>query len=136
MRIAVTASCHRLPAPPARFVEGEEPPERRLHQLGHGLAPPGGLALEPQHDGTVDIQDRRLPSHLVPLRLRRMDSEATAVQIEAIRAFSVEDRLRVAESLRAFAWQLKASVIAQRHPELSDEEVMARVREMLGCVGA
>lgn len=65
-----------------------------------------------------------------------MDSEATAVQIEAIRAFSVEDRLRVAESLRAFAWQLKASVIAQRHPELSDEEVMARVREMLGCVGA
>ena len=58
-----------------------------------------------------------------------MDSEVARVQVDAFRALSVEDRLRVAESLRTFAWQLKAAVIAQRHPELSDAEVAARVRD-------
>ena len=32
--------------------------------------------------------------------------EAEEVQIRAIRALSVEDKLRVAESLRAFAWEV------------------------------
>ncbi len=61
-----------------------------------------------------------------------MRSEAARVQLDAIRALSVEERLRVAESLRAFAWELKASVIAERHPELSASEVLQRVREAFG----
>jgi hypothetical protein len=58
-----------------------------------------------------------------------MRPEADRVQLDAIRALSVEERLRVAESLRAFAWELQASVIAERHPELSPSEVVERVRE-------
>ncbi len=57
------------------------------------------------------------------------DPRAVTAQLDAIRALSVEDRLRIADSLRTFAWQLKAAVIAQRHPELSEAEVRARVRE-------
>jgi hypothetical protein len=63
-----------------------------------------------------------------------MRPEAARAQLEAIRAMSVEQRLRVAESLRAFAWELQASVIAQRHPELSAAEVQLRVREAFGRV--
>ncbi len=59
-----------------------------------------------------------------------MDPTADAVEVESIRALSVEDRLRVAQSLRTFAWDLKTSVIARRHPELSQAEVAALVREM------
>lgn len=63
-----------------------------------------------------------------------MRPEAARVQLDAIRALSVEERLRVAESLRAFAWELQASVIAERHPELSATEVLQRVREAFGRV--
>jgi hypothetical protein len=59
-----------------------------------------------------------------------MRQEAARVQLDAIRALSVEQRLSVAESLRAFAWKLQASVIAERHPELSPGEVQQRVREV------
>ena len=59
-----------------------------------------------------------------------MDPTADAVEVDSIRALSVEDRLRIAESLRTFAWDLKISVTARRHPELSQEQVAARVREM------
>jgi hypothetical protein len=65
-----------------------------------------------------------------------MDAKVTALQVEAIRALSIEDRLRVAESLRKFAWDLKASVIAQRNPGLSEAEVAALVREAFGGAGA
>lgn len=54
--------------------------------------------------------------------------EAQEVQIRAIRAMSVEDKLRVAESLRAFAWEVKRASLAQRHPEWSDAELLERVR--------
>ena len=59
-----------------------------------------------------------------------MDPTADAVELESIRALSVEQRLRVADSLRKFAWDLKTSVITRRHPELSPAEVAVRVREM------
>ena len=77
-----------------------------------------------------------MPHDAAYFRLRLMDPRVVHVQVEAIRALTVEDRLRVAESLRAFAWGLKASVIAQRHPELSEAEVTARVREAFGGVAA
>jgi hypothetical protein len=57
-----------------------------------------------------------------------MRPEASRSYLDAIRALSVEERLRVAESLRRFAWELKASVIAEQHPELSTTEVQQRVR--------
>jgi len=63
-----------------------------------------------------------------------MRSESAHAELEAIRALSVEERLRVAESLRTFAWELQSSVIAQRHPELSPAEVQQRVREVFGRV--
>jgi hypothetical protein len=53
-----------------------------------------------------------------------MHPEAARVQLDAVRALSVDERLRVAESLRAFAWELQASVIAERHPGLSPSEVL------------
>ena len=59
-----------------------------------------------------------------------MRPEAARVQLDAIRALSVEERLCVAESLRAFAWELQVSVIAQRHPDLTPAEVQQRVREV------
>ncbi len=48
--------------------------------------------------------------------------------IKAIRAMSVEDKLCVAESLRAFAWEVKQASLARQHPELSHTERHARVR--------
>lgn len=69
-----------------------------------------------------------------PFRLSPMHPEAARVQLDALRALSVEERLRVAESLRSFAWDLQASVIAQRHPELTPAEVLQRVREVFGRV--
>ena len=65
-----------------------------------------------------------------------MRPEAARVQLDAIRALSVEERLLVAESLRALAWELQASVIAERHPELTPAEVLERVREMFRRVNA
>ena len=57
-----------------------------------------------------------------------MHSEAASVQLDAIRALSVEERLRVAESLRAFAWELQEPVIAQRHPELTPAEARKKLK--------
>jgi hypothetical protein len=58
-----------------------------------------------------------------------MRPDAARAHLEAIRALGVEGRLRVAESLRAFAWELQATVIAERHPALSKTEVLELVRE-------
>jgi hypothetical protein len=88
-----------------------------------GLCPPLDRASNCGLAGT------RLLVATVPLRLWFMRPEAARVELNAIRALSVEERLRVAESLRAFAWELQASVIAERHPELSPSEVVERVRE-------
>lgn len=63
-----------------------------------------------------------------------MRQEAARAQLDALRALSVEERLRIAESLRAFAWELHGVMIVQRHPELSATEVQHRVREAFGRV--
>jgi hypothetical protein len=57
-----------------------------------------------------------------------MHPDAIAAQIEALRAMSVEQKLAVADSLRAFAWELTRASIRRRSPELSDAEVLQRVR--------
>jgi hypothetical protein len=59
-----------------------------------------------------------------------MRPEADRAQLDALRALTVEDRLRIAASLRQFAWQLKASMIAAQDPALSEAEVERRVREV------
>lgn len=71
----------------------------------------------------------RLPIATPHFRLPSMHPEAARIKLESLRALSVEQRLRVAESLRAFAWELQSSMIAERHPELSQAEVQQRVRE-------
>ena len=61
-----------------------------------------------------------------------MRSEADEIQSQALRAMSVEQRLRLVDSLRAFAWELKQSTIRRQHPELSESEVLRRVRAAFG----
>lgn len=57
-----------------------------------------------------------------------MDSDAVPAQTKAIRAMSVEQKLRVAESLRTFAWEIKRASIRRRKPELSEADVLSLVR--------
>jgi len=45
---------------------------------------------------------------------------------------SVEQKLQVAEMLRAFAWELTRASIVRRHPELRETEVIRRVRAAFG----
>ncbi|MGH7657073.1 MAG: hypothetical protein ACREL6_02485 [Gemmatimonadales bacterium] len=64
------------------------------------------------------------------------DPGAGVAYRNALRAMSAEQKLLVAESLRAFAWELKKAAIARRNPELSSTEVNERVREMFRHDGA
>jgi hypothetical protein len=57
-----------------------------------------------------------------------MDADAELAQIAIYRRMTVEAKLRAAESLRDFAWQLKRSAIQRIHPEMSETEVLAEVR--------
>lgn len=61
-----------------------------------------------------------------------MHPDAALAQTTAIRAMSVEQKLRVAEALRAFAWDLKRAAIRRQHPDLGDGEVLQRVRATFG----
>lgn len=72
---------------------------------------------------------RCLPAHRAVFRLSLMRPEAARAQLDALRALSAEQRLLIAESLRAFAWELHAAMVARRHPELSPRDVQVRVRE-------
>ncbi len=66
------------------------------------------------------------------LSFNRMTDDSIAVQDAALRSMTVEKKLMVAESLRAFAWELKRSVIRRQHPELTENEVLERVRAAFG----
>jgi hypothetical protein len=57
-----------------------------------------------------------------------MDDAADEVQRAIYRRMTVEAKLVAAQALRDFAWELKRSVIRNRHPTLSEREVMDRVR--------
>ena len=61
-----------------------------------------------------------------------MRPDAVAAYLTAVRAMKVEQKLRVAESLRAFAWELTRASIARRQPELDETEVTRRVRAAFG----
>jgi hypothetical protein len=61
-----------------------------------------------------------------------MHPDAVRAQTKALRAMSIEQKLRVAEALRAFAWEVKRAAIRRRHPELSETEVLRRVRAAFG----
>ncbi|MBI4499949.1 MAG: hypothetical protein HY700_02190 [Gemmatimonadetes bacterium] len=58
------------------------------------------------------------------------------VYAEAIRAMPLERKLRVSEDLRRLAWELKTSVIRRTHPEWSETQVQAQVREILLRAGS
>lgn len=64
-----------------------------------------------------------------------MRPDAMSVQTEALRRMSVEQKLNVAESLRAFAWELKRAMIGRQFPTLSRDQVLDRVRAAFGNGG-
>lgn len=49
---------------------------------------------------------------------------------DIVRKMTPEAKLAVAHQLREAAWELTAAGIRMRHPELSEEAVQARVREI------
>lgn len=61
-----------------------------------------------------------------------MRPDAIEIQRQAIRAMSVEQKLRVAESLRAFAWEVTLAAVRRRHPGLGEAEVRRLVRAAFG----
>jgi hypothetical protein len=65
-----------------------------------------------------------------------MYPNAVQAQTEALRAMSVEQKLRVAESLRAFAWNVTRTAMRRRHPDASESELLALVRAAFSDDGA
>jgi hypothetical protein len=61
---------------------------------------------------------------------------AAEVYWSAVRAMSLEQKLRVAEGLRQVAWQMQANQVRARHPDWSLEEVEQQVREVFLRVGS
>ena len=57
-----------------------------------------------------------------------MHPDAEDAQRAIYRGMTVEAKLRAAESLRHFAWELKRSTIRRQQPHLSESEVLTRVR--------
>jgi hypothetical protein len=50
--------------------------------------------------------------------------------LDALRRMTAEQKLAVAQQLRATAWELKAAGIRAQHPEWPEGEVQAKVREI------
>jgi hypothetical protein len=61
-----------------------------------------------------------------------MHPDAVEAQRQAIRAMTVEQKLRVAEALRAFAWEVTRAAVRRRHPGLGETEVLRLVRAAFG----
>jgi antitoxin component of MazEF toxin-antitoxin module len=59
----------------------------------------------------------------------RAADRSAAVYAGAVRAMTLEQKLRVSEGLRDLAWQVKARALARRHPEWTAEELDRRVGE-------
>ena len=57
-------------------------------------------------------------------------TEAERIQIEGYRAMTPGRKLELAAGLRQFAWEIKASGLRRSHPEWSEAEVQAAVREI------
>jgi hypothetical protein len=61
-----------------------------------------------------------------------MHPDAIELQRQAIRAMSVEQKLRVAETLRTFAWEVTYAFMRRRHLGLGEAEVLRLVRAAFG----
>jgi hypothetical protein len=61
---------------------------------------------------------------------------ALARQIERLRAMSADEKVRMAHALWIEARQVMAAGIRARHPDWSDEQVAAAVRELILAAGA
>jgi hypothetical protein len=68
-------------------------------------------------------------------RVPEVRDRSAEVYAEAVRALSLEQKLRISEGLRALAWRRVAGTIRGAHPEWSDAEVEQQVREVFlrGC---
>ncbi|MGB0678330.1 MAG: hypothetical protein ACPGUV_01545 [Polyangiales bacterium] len=96
-------STHPPPLPPAR---------RRAHAAPDGARPLQGPDMPP------DVPDR---PHL---------REAERVRWEILRRMTPAERWQAAERLYWSARRLKEAFFRQRHPEWSEDEVQAAVREV------
>jgi hypothetical protein len=61
-------------------------------------------------------------------RFHSVHPEAERIQTAVYRRMTVEAKLRAAQSLREFAWELKRATIQRRYPHMSESEVLAQVR--------
>lgn len=58
------------------------------------------------------------------------DLSMRAKQIEIYRNMTPAERWREAERLRQTAWKMKSAGVRDQHPDWTEEQVMARVREL------
>lgn len=59
-----------------------------------------------------------------------MTDRSAEVYAQALRAMNLEQKLRVAEGLRAVAWQMQENAVRRVHPDWSDRDVYQQVCEM------
>lgn len=60
----------------------------------------------------------------------KRDPTALRDHVDFVRQLTAEQKLNVASSLRNTAWELSAAGIRHAHPELPEEEVQQRVRQI------
>ena len=62
------------------------------------------------------------------------EQEARQRQIEIYRAMTPAEKYRQIMQLRAFAWEVKRAGVKSMHPDWTDEQVEAEVREIFPYV--
>lgn len=65
-----------------------------------------------------------------------MDQRAEQAQRAIYRRMTVEAKLLASQALRDFAWELKRATIRRLHPDISEREVLDRVRASFDHVSA
>lgn len=65
-----------------------------------------------------------------------MDPRVSQLQDAILRAMTPTEKVAVAEGLRRTAWQFKAAGVRLAHPDWSEQQVQARVREIFANAGA
>jgi antitoxin component of MazEF toxin-antitoxin module len=87
--------------------------------------------LEVATDGTslVITPVRRAARGPSAARAEVPADRAAAVYAAAVRAMTLEQKLRVSEGLRDLAWQIETGSLRKRHPEWTPEELHRRVGE-------
>lgn len=61
-----------------------------------------------------------------------ISDESRRAELEALRRMTPQQKLAVMRGLIRQAYELKAAGIRAAHPDLSEEEVRARTRELVG----